>query len=262
VLVIRESQLEALAQAALRRFEDEMVAHLGRHAERLAALRGEAALRALVRTGIARARGHGFVQRGPIRLYLELMLAFGAAFDTDPQYAWAHAALAPAPGSDPMARAEALHGLALDYFACVAGPANGHALRALDRVCATLPQPGPMSAEQADAALREIYPEKYAFAGSEALQRLAQRALERAHAAALADGAGVLLALMYAFGHGVASDPMYPWIRNTLERALPAPQKLARLRSKALLYAAAVKRHFELPSGAEDEAEPATRGTA
>ena len=50
---------------------------------------GEEQMRKAIRFGIGRADSYGFTFRGPVRLYLELMLLFGSHFDTDPQYPWA-----------------------------------------------------------------------------------------------------------------------------------------------------------------------------
>ncbi|MCY1013798.1 hypothetical protein OV079_51395 [Nannocystis pusilla] len=47
---------------------------------------GEEPMLVVVRTGMAAAERHGFNLRGPVRMYLELMLLFGSRFDTDPQY--------------------------------------------------------------------------------------------------------------------------------------------------------------------------------
>lgn len=62
-----------------------------------------------VRFGITQARNHGFTFRGPVQLYLELMLLFGSYFDTDPQYPWAAAILARQDSGSQMQRAEQLY---------------------------------------------------------------------------------------------------------------------------------------------------------
>jgi hypothetical protein len=88
-MIIRREQMQALGQAALRAFEDEMVVHLADFSPPLFRAVKEDQLRIAIRLGIARAGEYGITFRGPIRLYLELMLLFGSHFDTDPQYPWA-----------------------------------------------------------------------------------------------------------------------------------------------------------------------------
>ena len=76
----------AFEQAALRRFEDEMVVHSKDFSPLLCEIIGEDQLRVAVRQAMARAAGYGFTYRGPIRLFIEMMFLCGSAFDTDPQY--------------------------------------------------------------------------------------------------------------------------------------------------------------------------------
>jgi Aldehyde oxidase and xanthine dehydrogenase, a/b hammerhead domain len=66
--------MEALGQFALRAFEDEMVVHLTDFSPPLAKAVKEDQLREAIRFGIMRAGEYGITFRGPVRLYLELML--------------------------------------------------------------------------------------------------------------------------------------------------------------------------------------------
>ena len=93
MLVIRPEQMEVFKEAALRSFESEMVAHLAEFSPPLFKAIGEEQMRKAIQFGIDRAGSYGFDFRGPVRLYLELMLLFGSHFDTDPQYPWAAAIL-------------------------------------------------------------------------------------------------------------------------------------------------------------------------
>ena len=47
-----------------------------------------------------------------------------------------------------------------------------------------------------------------------------------------------MVALMFAFGHGCANDPLYPWIANTLrdERIADSAARADRLERKALTW--------------------------
>src|SRR4051794_26634806 len=80
VLTIRNEQVEAFRLAALRAFEDDMVRDLKGFAPAIYETRGEPILRQLIRVGIGRAKGYGFTNRGPVRLYIELMVLFGCDF--------------------------------------------------------------------------------------------------------------------------------------------------------------------------------------
>lgn len=98
-----------------------MVEHCAARSPGLAAEVGRAQLVAMVRAAIARAAGHGFTLRGPVRLYLELGLLFGSDFDE--RCPWAQAWLAPPEAGEPdpinaqMDRATALHQASLEALA-------------------------------------------------------------------------------------------------------------------------------------------------
>src|SRR5262245_64449839 len=105
MFTIRVEQQEAFDRALFRGFEDDMVSHLRRFAPRLFELRGEPTFRALIRLGADRAGRYGFTNRGPVRLFVELMVILGCDFDTDPMLPWAARDLSESPSYDQMSRA-------------------------------------------------------------------------------------------------------------------------------------------------------------
>ena len=98
-----------------------MVAHLAEFSPPLFKAVGEEQMRKAIRFGIGRADSYGFTFRGPVRLYLELMLLFGSHFDTDPQYPWAAAILTDQDSDPQMQCAERLYEVTMDYREEVAG---------------------------------------------------------------------------------------------------------------------------------------------
>ena len=60
MLQIRQEQFQILKTHSLVQFENEMLQHLSTFAPRLFEIRGEAAFRELVRSGIQTAMGYGF----------------------------------------------------------------------------------------------------------------------------------------------------------------------------------------------------------
>src|SRR6266581_2811571 len=126
---IRTEQMEAFEQAALRRFEEEMVEHSKNFAPPICEVIGDEQLRVALRSAMARAGSYGFTYRGPIRLFIEMMFLCGSGFDTDPQYpAIAEVLSSPA---DQMQRAEQIHQGYLDYFERVSGPGAENVHKAL-----------------------------------------------------------------------------------------------------------------------------------
>jgi hypothetical protein len=243
MLKIRREQMEVFDQSAARSYEAEMVRHLQSFAPRTSEVVGEAALRRVVQLGVERAGTHGFTNRGPVRFYLELMTLFGSDFDTDPQLHWAAAVLTDPAPTEQMARAERLHAATLAYLDDVDGPRHRHSIVALRRIDSTRLEDVSIPSGDFDGwalgQLKAFYPQKYAYVGEPALRQLIQRGIESAtHYGATPHGAALFIALMFAFGHGVTADPLYPWVSATLTDATIAEpeQRLDRLRKKVRVY--------------------------
>ena len=257
MFVIRREQMDAFRAAALRSFEDEMVEHLATFSPPLFKAVGEEQMRKAIRLGITRADGYGFTHRGPVRLYLELMLLFGSHFDTDPQYPWANQVLTNRDALPQMQRAERLYDLTMDYRAKVAGAEDAYTLRALRNIAAFARQPLTISSEDfVPAMLHEIamiYPEKAAYVGDQNLSSLIRKAMDGARIQRFSTTRemALVVVLMIAFGHGCGADPLYPWIARTLkDEAIVDPAARAmRLKKKALTWLEHVLAHFE--KGAE-----------
>ena len=86
MLVIRQQQIEVFEQAAVRRFEDEMIAHSKGFSPVPLASSAKRNFWLSFAPRIARAMSYGFTWRGPIQLFVEMTFLCGSAFDTDPQY--------------------------------------------------------------------------------------------------------------------------------------------------------------------------------
>lgn len=245
MLTIRAEQMGVLDQAARKRFEDEMVAHLKGFTPEHSEVLGEPGVRRLIGFAVERAGGHGFRLRGPIRFYLELILMIGSDFDTDPQFPWAAEALGAADTSDELERADRLHALALQYVDAVGGPDFSHARAALRRaadepLADAPPADAPGYEDHVLGRMRSIYPEKYEYVSAAGLRPLIPRGkqLARAHGVTGDRGAMIFIGLMFALGHGFAADPQFPWIEATLGNpAITDPETRAdRVLSKARTY--------------------------
>lgn len=253
MLVIRREQMDVFRAVALRAFEDEMVEHLAGFSPPLFKAAGEEQMRKAIRLGMERAAGYGFDLRGPVRLYLELMLLFGSRFDTDPQYPWATETLTNRDSGPQMQRAERLYERTMDYRRQVAGPTDAYTLKALRNIRAFASQALSFPIEDlVPAMLREIaivYPEKAAYIGSESLSALIRKGSDGARIQRFSTtrGMALVIVLMLAFGHGCGADPLYPWIARTLnDKTIADPDERAkRLEKKALTWLDHVLAYFE-----------------
>lgn len=232
MLIIRKEQFDAFDQSVLAAFEEFMVGHLRGFAPRLSELLGEPALRGLIRAGVRKAKAHEMTYRGPVLLYIELMVMFGSEFDVDPLLHWPRKVLAGSTDKDQMHKADRLHAAAMAYLNQVIGPKDAYwieALRNLDR--ATIEgyrAPGDDSERDTITWLNSIYPRKCANAGEPALQALVRRGsdLTKLHSADAKIGVPLFVALPFVLGHGFVADPAYPWIAGALQDpAISDPQK-------------------------------------
>src|SRR5215468_2782238 len=137
---IRWDQVEAFRNAALQKFEDDMVEHLKQFAPRQWQGIGDSAGRQEIKLGITQASQYGFTNRGSVRFYIELMFMLGSYFDVDPQYHWAQTVLMQPSDIDQMVRADTLYDVFNDYWEAVAGPDNTYLLRALHKLSRANPE--------------------------------------------------------------------------------------------------------------------------
>jgi hypothetical protein len=223
VLTLGAEQMDAVARQEASEFARAMVAHLRAFAPEHATRIGDAALLRVVALGIERAAPYGFTWRGPVKLYLEMMILFGSAFDTDPMLPFAGRILADGSEDDQMGRAELLHGRAEGFFHAVFGPDYAYERAAMARLSAEhfddLPKP-PAFTDAAIERAREIYPEKVMVVGAGPLRALLSRAASDASKLGFSSqsGVAVIAGMMFAFGHGCLSDPQLPWIARGLAR--------------------------------------------
>ncbi|HYZ87040.1 MAG TPA: hypothetical protein VE621_21675 [Bryobacteraceae bacterium] len=234
-MVIRQEQVATLENAAQQRFEEEMYSHLSGFAPAHCAAIGENTLRKLISLGAERAATYGFTSRGPVRLFLELMIQLGTDFDSDPQLQWATQALQADPSGDQMQRADELYRRATNYLDAVVGPKFEYEIQALRRAVKVqfkhVQVAATASPDLLAAAFYRLHPEKARYLGQAAVRFVIYRAGVLATELGFAtspETAIVLAGLMYAFGHKCLKDPQYPWIEAGLrpEIASKGPELL------------------------------------
>ena len=239
---IHAHQVKAFEQAAWRRFEMEMLEHSKSFSPHLTAILGDEQLLVALRAAMARAWGYGFTNRGPIRLYIELMFLCGSAFDTDPQYALLGQALRDP--SDQMWRAEQIHEGHNRYMEEVAGRKNINVRNSLRELAKLVREPIFGSAADFDVVLRRemkrVFAKRYLYIGEEGITKLIEegKSISTAYAFTEPRQMGLIVILMFAFGHGCTNDPLYPWISNTLQddRIVYSAGRAERLERKAVTW--------------------------
>lgn len=117
MLRIRDDQLYALKAPALEDFVDEMVLHVHEFFPDECVELGPDAIRGLVEKGIEKAASFGIVSPRGVCKYINMIMAFGADFDTKPETAaWALPILRDESIPDPNARMDVLSERALSVL--------------------------------------------------------------------------------------------------------------------------------------------------
>jgi hypothetical protein len=253
MIAFSPEQLKTFGDLALGQFKAEMRLHLCGFSPALARSIDDQQQAQIVELCLARAKNYGFSQRGPVRLYLEMMLLLGSDFDTDPQYLWAQESLKGSGDSSQSERAKALYEAAQRYVNAVHGADDALFVEALKSVATFARQPFDWTTHHyltnVTYEIGRVYPAKFKEIGDAGVQRLIRKAIESAQLAGLATVRGVTLIvfLMFFFGHGCLSDPLYPWLSETLTSfsASGHEEVASRLERRALVWLDRAVTHFE-----------------
>jgi hypothetical protein len=236
--------MRLLRLSALDLFKEDLLQHLSRFAPELHALRGDEVFRHLIDEGVARAARYGFTNRGPLRFFLECMLSYGAEFDTDVQIRGLQESLVHQHANGQEWHADQAFAAIERYQIQTRGPGNDHAIQALRRLGPFLERLDSLADGSLEtdlfALMARVYPQKFEFVGQERLRGLIAEARQEAARfnMATAAGAGLLCGLMFALGHGISRDALYPWVRTTLTQppVQDAARRIERLRRKTRIY--------------------------
>jgi hypothetical protein len=235
---IRSEQMLVFEDAALRKWTEDMVEHAREFAPQHTAAAGEENVRLAVRSVIQRTQQYGFTDRGPCRLFLELVLSFGSGFDTDPLLPWAASTLQL--DLDQHRRAARLHAASKEYFLFVHGENDEFAVAALRRALTVTEDSLVSAPESIDARIAKLlqstYPEKYAYCGPAIIDAFLEASGETAsrHGITTGPGRAILTGVLFAFGSQADSDPLYPWIGQALEGS--GQERAAKLHDRLKVY--------------------------
>jgi hypothetical protein len=81
--------MEVLSKAALKSFEERMMAHLANFFSRQCAKIGEEKTREAIHQGIKKAKQYGIVSEHDVCIYIDVMFEYGSDFDVDAKLPWA-----------------------------------------------------------------------------------------------------------------------------------------------------------------------------
>ena len=231
MLIIRQTQIDVLAQLRLREFEDRVLEHLRHWMPRHSLLLGEEPMRRVVQHGLRKARRYGLDSECTVIGYVDLMCLLGSGFDTDPLLPWAAPILTEAARGDPVERGDRLYDAAWEYIGRIVADYRDQDGKPLTERLVLLLREGratpreelaeaafPAFGEDLQRTLATYFPAKSAAVGEAQIAALAQRARRRADQHRLSGQRGILLlaVLMFILGDGFDNDPLLPWVSPIL----------------------------------------------
>jgi hypothetical protein len=236
LLVIREAQLDALAEARERALEDRLIDRLADPFDRQSALLRREGMRAVVKLGIERASAWGVAGERDLFAWITMMLMLGASFDDDPQLPWVRAHLT-APGVGAALRVERTFAATMDHIDRISGDDNELLVRAAVRLrdldlARFEGLAGEALVDAMSPALAHAYPEKAEAHGRAGTREALVAAVATAAEHEISGGVGAALCCGLAFmmGSGFATDPQVPWVALTLALDVDEPEKTATLK--------------------------------
>jgi len=241
MLKIRQAQMDTLESIAIRAFEDRTYEHLQKYFPGHCHLLGEKQMRRVIQQGWEKSKSYGFTGESCVRMYIEFMCLLGGGFDTDPLLTWAAEILNEPPAADQVARGDRFHARAWEYIEQIVpdyrdpdGTPNTTRFAAELKQLRTAPDDalGPHNLGAFDhalqARLRQVFPAKCQYVGTERVQLLVRAAIGSGarHGITGTRGITLIATLMFVLGSGLERDPLLPWIAATLnDRTIRAPAK-------------------------------------
>jgi len=242
--IIRQGQMDAFREAAVRDFENSVFARLREFFPNHYRIFGDQAIRRAIHYGIGQAERHGFSAQRESYLYITMMLLLGGNFDSDVQLPWVTGILDDRSMLYASTRMDAFAEEALAYFDRIAGQDHVHINRALvrlhgeaQRIVAQFPVPdfeGRMHAE-----LHNLYPQKYEAVRGAGIAALIRAGGELASGNGLSGqhGRAICTVLMFFLGTGFDTDPLEEWVTAILrEPASDERSKIVRLYRESMLF--------------------------
>lgn len=244
MLIIRRNQMETLALAQLKYFEDDMVAHIRKYFPNHFRVARETAIREVIRHGVRKAGRHGFKSERNVCLYITVMLMLGSNFDSDALYPWAALVLKNEDNLSPSARADRLADDALKFLGQIAGPNNRHMNRAFltiqknyDKIISA--PPAAEIESYVRHQLRQLYPRKFETVGEPVIRDMIGSGIAHAKGYGIIEQRGTVLyiILMFMLGSSFDKDPFLPWLMTILrDTAIDQDTKVDRLYTGVLSF--------------------------
>ncbi|ATZ10347.1 hypothetical protein [Erwinia amylovora] len=198
------SQVDVLKKLSFANYLNEIMQHYEIMFPLLIPLLKKECFRSFVEQGIVLAKESGYTQRGPVRLYLDMMIIFGSHFEQDPLFK--KLKVEEDKNVSQIEKSVTLYTLLGKYLKTVYGLSGLYfkeSIRVFQRLnIKTLPVGINVSNNELHELLRGIYPQRYDFATSDSIDELITLSDEycRRHGLKNQNNKSYLILVMFLFG--------------------------------------------------------------
>lgn len=218
IMQFTENQLEKLKPSTLENYLSELVSYYNEKLPHLQKTLGNEGLRDILRQSVDKARESGFTERGPIRFYIDMLIALGWGVETDPQYPWVEENLHKTRSLSQIERSIELHHQLGNYLNIISGDKSEHIFPVAQRLeCLnidTIEINRKSYINDVDGLLHTIFPQKYSYMAKDDRFLLIQEGTKRAYNSygfESAHHSALIVVMMFLLGHQFDIDPFYQW---------------------------------------------------
>ncbi|MBC8954052.1 hypothetical protein [Xenorhabdus sp. PB62.4] len=221
---LNEEQCNKLKNHSINTYIDELVAHCNESYPYLEMQLGKEGLRTVLTDAIEKTKNDGFDQRGPVQLYIDMLILFGAEFQTDSQYSWIKTILDNYANLGQLEKTTLLYHKINRYFNEVQGEQDEYLKTSLLKLQSIniegLNVQWNTYESNVDALLNSLYPQKYRYIKQNNVKKLIQFGVEKSGQYDIenANESAFLTLIMFLLGHQFDQDIFLPHLNTKLFR--------------------------------------------
>jgi len=227
MLIIRNDQLKAFSRIKLNKFEEKMYVYAKKHFPDEFYDLETKHLIGVISKAIEKGKLYGFHTQKHAFYFLSLMFLLGSEFDSDVQFPWVYDYLTDQSVSDVDKRMENTWRAAVTFISCIAGDHLEFIRPVFDKLYKLNIQNLSNLTEdnfekEINCFLMEFYPEKHNCqmeGENSALIKYGVNVSEKYNIES-SHGKAVIIVLMFVFGSGFHSDPLFYKISNVLNNGM------------------------------------------
>ncbi|MCL1029417.1 hypothetical protein [Serratia silvae] len=180
---------------------------------------GDECFKQAISGGVIKAEKIGFSERGPVQLYVSLLIVFGSGFETDPQYAWFSKVMDENKSLPQLEQADFLFEKVRCYLDEIGGESERHLLNCASKLLHLDFEKVNIRHENYINDIHELliklHPQKYLSTPKDDITILIQQGIIKANNIYGFDNTNhvaLIVLFMFFMGHQFDQDPFYQWI--------------------------------------------------